>query len=44
MAVDAKTATGTAKVVCDRIVTADVELHIRHGTMLLLRNVEWAVS
>ena len=44
MAVDAKTATGTAKVVCDRIVTADAELHIRRGTTLLLRNVEWAMS
>lgn len=33
-----------AKVVCDRTVTADVELRIRHRTTLFFRNVEWAIS
>ena len=31
-------------VVCRRRITADVELRIRHGTKLRLRNVEWLVS
>lgn len=44
MAVDAQTKSGVAKVVCDRTVKADVHLRIRHGSTLLLRNVEWAVS
>lgn len=44
MAVDAHGRDGIAKVVCDRTVRADVQLKIRHGSTLLLRNVEWAVS
>ena len=31
-------------VLCDKLVTADVLLRIRHGTQLLLRNVVWHVS
>ncbi|CAN8069121.1 unnamed protein product [Agarophyton chilense] len=44
MAVEAESAGPAAKVICDKIAHADVELRIRHGTNLLLRNVEWAVS
>lgn len=35
LAVEARTESGAAKVVCDTIVTAEVELCIRHGTNLL---------
>lgn len=44
LAVEAQASTGTAKVICGKTVKADVELRIRHGASLLLRNVEWAVS
>lgn len=33
-----------AALVCHKKVTADVQLRIRHGTRLLLRQVEWNVS
>ena len=43
MAVDVQGTSGVAKVVCSNLVTTDVELSIRYGTNLLLRNAEWAV-
>ena len=43
MATDAQGISGVVKVVCSKLVTTDVKLRIRHGTNLLLRNVEWAV-
>lgn len=43
MAFDAQSTSEVARVVCSKLVTTDVELRIRHGTNLLLRNVEWAV-
>jgi len=44
LAVDARTESGIAKVTCRKTVRADVELRIRHGTTLLLRDVVWVVS
>lgn len=33
-----------AKIVCDKVATMTVELHIRHGTTLVLRNLKWFVT
>lgn len=33
-----------AELVITREITVDVELHIRHGTSLILRNVRWLVT
>lgn len=30
--------------VCDRTIYIDCELHIRHGTLLMLRNLKWLVT
>ncbi len=44
MAVDAELANGKrAVVVCRRTVVCDVELRIRHGSTLTLRNVRWVI-
>lgn len=32
-----------AKIKCDKKITLDLELHIRHGTSLMLRNMGWYV-
>lgn len=32
------------KITCDKKISADVHLRIRHGTKLIIRNVEWYIS
>ena len=33
-----------ASITCDQVVTVDTELHIRHGSALVLRGVRWLVT
>lgn len=35
---------GTARLVCDTMVTADAELHIRHGNTIPLQKFNYLVS